>query len=152
MTRSRAWMAALVVVVIGFAVVVAAAGGPSLTPGPTGSTAGPTASPRPAATDLVAGGPTDPALPTILRADLPPEARATLDLIAAGGPFPYDADGSVYQNRERNLPLRPAGMYREYTVETPGSADRGARRIVVAGSGESYWTADHYASFARIVP
>ncbi|MBA2720424.1 MAG: ribonuclease [Chloroflexi bacterium] len=96
----------------------------------------------------------DPAsgLPTIARSALPREARATLDLIAAGGPFPYEQDGSTYQNRERLLPSRPAGAYREYTVATPGSADRGARRIVTASTGEAYWTPDHYASFARILP
>ena len=96
----------------------------------------------------------DPAsgLPTIARSALPREAQATLDLIAAGGPFPYDQDGSTYQNRERLLPSRPAGTYREYTVETPGSPDRGARRIVTASTGEAYWTPDHYASFARILP
>ena len=91
-------------------------------------------------------------LPTIARSDLPREAQTTLDLIAAGGPFPYDQDGSTYQNRERLLPARPAGTYHEYTVETPGSPDRGARRIVTASTGEAYWTADHYASFARILP
>ena len=89
---------------------------------------------------------------TIARSDLPPEARTTLALIAAGGPFPYGSDGAVFENRERLLPLRPSGAYREYTVETPGSPDRGARRIITAPTGEAYWTADHYASFARILP
>lgn len=89
---------------------------------------------------------------TITRSALPPEARATLDLIADGGPFPYEQDGSTFQNRERLLPVRPAGTYREYTVRTPGSADRGPRRLVIATTGEAYWTADHYASFARILP
>jgi ribonuclease T1 len=91
-------------------------------------------------------------LPTIQRAALPPEARTTLDRIAGGGPFEHGEDGSVFQNRERLLPERPPGSYHEYTVETPGSADRGARRIVTGGPGEAYWTTDHYASFARIVP
>ena len=108
-------------------------------------------SPSEAASAPVTGGP-GPSLPTVKRSELPPEARTTLDRIAAGGPFPYAADGATFENRERLLPLRPAGTYREYTVETPGSADRGARRIVAASSGERYWTADHYASFARIVP
>jgi ribonuclease T1 len=98
------------------------------------------------ATDAVSG------LPTVALKALPPEARATIDRIAAGGPYPFDQDGAVYQNRERNLPARPAGAYREYTVVTPGSPDRGARRIVAGDRGELYWTADHYASFARIVP
>jgi ribonuclease T1 len=105
-----------------------------------------------AAPSPVAGGPGSPALPAISRSDLPPEARTTLDRIAAGGPFPFTADGTTFENRERLLPLRPFGTYSEYTVQTPGSADRGARRIVAAASGELYWTADHYASFARILP
>jgi ribonuclease T1 len=88
---------------------------------------------------------------SISRARLPPEAIATLALIEAGGPFPYDQDGSVFQNREGLLPSRPRGYYREYTVQTPGSPDRGARRIVTGASGERYWTDDHYESFAFIL-
>lgn len=89
-------------------------------------------------------------------ADLPPEARETLRLIDAHGPFPYpDHDGKVFGNREELLPDRPAGYYREYTVPTPGSDDRGARRIVTGGEGTAgpikyYWTDDHYRSFERI--
>jgi guanyl-specific ribonuclease Sa len=49
---------------------------------------------------------------------LPPEAVATLEAIERGGPFPYDRDGTVFQNRERLLPERPRGYYREYTVVT----------------------------------
>jgi ribonuclease T1 len=81
---------------------------------------------------------------------LPPEARATLALIQAGGPFPYDRDGIVFSNRERLLPMRPRGYYREYTVPTPGRRDRGPRRIVTGQRSEYYWTTDHYQSFARI--
>lgn len=89
--------------------------------------------------------------PSGLPAYLPPEALDTLALVRAGGPFPYRQDGSVFQNRERRLPLQPAGYYREYTVETPGSRDRGARRIV-AGSQppvEFFYTDDHYRTFRR---
>ncbi len=82
--------------------------------------------------------------------DLPPEAAATVALVAAGGPFPYRQDGAVFENRERLLPLRERGYYREYTVPTPGSADRGARRIVAGADGEMFWSADHYNSFAWI--
>lgn len=88
-------------------------------------------------------------LPTIALSELPPEARETIRLIEQGGPFPYDEDGSVFENREGLLPDRPRGSYREYTVETPGSDDRGARRIVVGG-GTLYWTDDHYQSFHRV--
>jgi ribonuclease T1 len=85
-------------------------------------------------------------------ADLPAEARDTLRLIERGGPFPDRKDGSVFSNRERRLPPRPFGYYREYTVPTPGARNRGARRIVTGDSAERYYTADHYRSFRRIVP
>ena len=89
---------------------------------------------------------------------LPAEARATLALIKAGGPFASARDGSVFGNREKILPPRPPGYYREYTVRTPGARDRGARRIVagagasgdVRTSGEYYYSDDHYNSFRRI--
>lgn len=96
--------------------------------------------------------PPEEGLPAIRLDELPPEARDVIRLIAQGGPFPYRQDGTVFQNRERLLPRRPSGYYREYTVETPGSPDRGARRIVAGEEGELYYTADHYASFQRIVP
>lgn len=86
----------------------------------------------------------------IERGDLPPEAITTLALIADGGPFPEDEDGSRFGNYERLLPDEPDGYYAEYTVPTPGSPDRGARRIVAGDGGELYYTADHYASFRRI--
>jgi ribonuclease T1 len=82
---------------------------------------------------------------------LPIEARATLELIKAGGPFPYRQDGRVFSNREKLLPLKQRGYYREYTVRTPGAADRGARRIVAGRPGEYYYTDDHYRTFRRII-
>ena len=88
---------------------------------------------------------------TVAVADLPPEARTTMALIKAGGPFPYHQDGVVFQNRERLLPHESSGYYHEYTVETPGSPDRGARRIIAARDGTLYYTSDHYESFQRIV-
>lgn len=89
---------------------------------------------------------------------LPHEAQRTLALIKSGGPFPYRKDGTTFGNREKRLPLRDHGYYREYTVPTPGARDRGARRIVagqgergdVRTSGEYYYTDDHYTSFRRI--
>ncbi|WP_415839444.1 ribonuclease domain-containing protein, partial [Nocardioides zeicaulis] len=79
-------------------------------------------------------------------------AAETVDLIERGGPFPEpDHDGGVFGNREGLLPDEDDGYYREYTVPTPGSPDRGGRRIIAGDGGELYWTADHYASFARIV-
>ena len=89
--------------------------------------------------------------------ELPAEARRTHRLIHQGGPFPYGKDGTVFGNRERLLPRHPRGYYREYTVRTPGLSHRGARRIVCGGLEPNkpencYYTADHYASFQRIVP
>lgn len=97
---------------------------------------------------------TDPesGLPWIALDDLPPEARETLELIDSDGPFPFDRDGVVFQNREGILPDEERGYYHEYTVVTPGSDDRGARRILTGSSGERYYTDDHYDSFRRIEP
>ena len=83
-------------------------------------------------------------------AALPAEGRETLELIDAGGPFPYERDGVVFQNREGILPDESRGYYHEYTVPTPGSDDRGARRIVTGSGSELYYTDDHYDSFRRI--
>lgn len=110
------------------------------------------------ATPARARGPEQPSpAATVALAALPPEAQATHRLIHQGGPFPYQKDGTVFGNRERLLPLKPRGHYREYTVRTPGERTRGARRIVCGGrpptQPEACWyTADHYASFRRIQP
>jgi len=93
--------------------------------------------------------PADPA-GEVLAADLPKEARATVDLIRKGGPYPYAKDGAVFGNREGLLPKQKRGYYREYTVKTPGVRNRGARRIVAGASGELYYTDDHYNRFRRI--
>jgi ribonuclease T1 len=106
-----------------------------------------------------AKGPTDFRAPgssaTVRVAELPKQGQETYERIRVGGPFPYDKDGSVFGNRERLLPIERRGFYREYTVKTPGSRDRGARRIVCGGPAKAphacYYTADHYASFRKIV-
>ena len=82
---------------------------------------------------------------------LPPEARETLARIEAGGPFPYARDGAVFSNRERQLPARERGYYREYTVKTPGIRGRGPRRIVAGHGGEYYYSDDHYRTFRRMI-
>jgi ribonuclease T1 len=85
---------------------------------------------------------------SICYSDLPSQAHDTLNLIARGGPYPYSQDGSVFQNREGVLPSQPTGYYHEYTVKTPGSSTRGARRIVTGEEQrEDYYTPDHYATF-----
>ena len=88
-------------------------------------------------------------------ASLPAQARQTEQLIRSGGPFAHAKDGTIFGNRERLLPQESRGFYREYTVKTPGSRTRGARRIVCGGREATapeacYYTADHYASFRRI--
>ncbi|MBM3356695.1 MAG: ribonuclease N [Betaproteobacteria bacterium] len=97
-----------------------------------------------------ARGTTPAALPEIAVAELPAEARETIQLIGRGGPFPYERDGTVFGNFEKLLPLRERGYYREYTVRTPGLQHRGARRIVAGSAGELYYTDDHYRSFRRV--
>jgi ribonuclease T1 len=86
--------------------------------------------------------------------ELPKEAQQTLALIRNGGPFPYEKDGVIFGNREKQLPKQPRGYYTEYTVKTPGAKNRGARRLVVGGepqtSKEIYYTDDHYQSFKRV--
>ena len=82
---------------------------------------------------------------------LPAEAIDTLQRIERDGPYPYRQDDGVFGNRENRLPRQQRGYYREYTVKTPGSRDRGARRIVAGGRPptEFCYTDDHYDSFRR---
>src|SRR5271169_2774335 len=104
----------------------------------------------------VAGVARDSPQSAVATSALPAEARATLEVIRAGGPFHYERDGVVFGNRERLLPSRPRGYYHEYTVPTPGLRSRGARRIVcgghVATDFECYYSDDHYRSFRKIQP
>ncbi|WP_428934212.1 ribonuclease domain-containing protein [Streptomyces sp. ACT015] len=101
------------------------------------------------------GAPSAPArangMSTVRAAALPAEARRTLDLIDRGGPYPYSRDGVVFGNREGLLPREARGFYHEYTVPTPGSRDRGARRMVTGREGEVYYTDDHYESFRAVL-
>lgn len=139
--RLAGLVAAMAVALAACATSPTVAPAPVLTSSPAASTgADGLAPPRPV-TDL----------PTLVVAELPVEAVATLRLIKQGGPFPYAQDGAVFQNREGKLPSRPAGSYHEYTVRTPGSPDRGARRIVSGSDGALFWTTDHYRSFREII-
>ncbi|MCU1566940.1 MAG: ribonuclease [Pseudarthrobacter sp.] len=98
-----------------------------------------------------ASGPDNPSgLPEVRESALPGEARSTLALIRAGGPFRYSQDNQTFGNFERILPRKDRGYYREYTVPTPGESDRGARRIVAGDGGEKYYTDDHYETFRFI--
>ena len=98
-----------------------------------------------------AGAAPNAVLPSMRASNLPVEARATLALIRAGGPFSHALDGRVFANREELLPPAARGTYREYTVMTPGKRGRGARRIVAGKCAEFYYTEDHYRSFIRII-
>ncbi|WP_405857414.1 ribonuclease N [Streptomyces sp. NBC_01515] len=88
---------------------------------------------------------------TVKLSQLPAEARRTVALIDEGGPFPYAKDGVVFGNYEKLLPQQKRGYYHEYTVRTPGSRDRGARRIVTGQDAEIYYTDDHYKSFRTVL-
>jgi ribonuclease T1 len=108
-------------------------------------------------TDVRARGPAPADTPmTMSVAELPRQGAETYRQIFQGGPFAYEKDGTVFGNRERLLPAHKRGYYREYTVPTPGARNRGTRRIVCGGPATTpevcYYTADHYASFRKIVP
>ena len=97
-----------------------------------------------------------PSMATVSLAELPRQGVETYRLIHQGGPFPYEKDGVVFGNRERILAPQKRGDYHEYTVATPGERNRGTRRIVCGGAPKvpdaCFYTADHYASFRKIVP
>ncbi|MDS0136419.1 MULTISPECIES: ribonuclease domain-containing protein [unclassified Amycolatopsis] len=95
----------------------------------------------------------DSGLPVKALSALPPQATDTWKLIEAGGPYPYPRnDDVVFENREKRLPGKKSGYYHEYTVKTPGSPDRGARRLITGQAHELYYTGDHYASFVVVDP
>jgi guanyl-specific ribonuclease Sa len=95
----------------------------------------------------------DSGLPVKALSALPPQATDTWKLIEKGGPYPYPRnDDVVFENREKRLPAKKSGYYHEYTVKTPGSPDRGARRLITGQAHELYYTGDHYASFVVVDP
>ncbi|GAA3746549.1 ribonuclease domain-containing protein [Streptomyces tremellae] len=112
-----------------------------------GAAASASAAPAPVAARVVSVA----AVGDVCYGDLPSQAHDTQDLIDQGGPFPYKQDGEVFRNDEHLLPSQSNGYYHEYTVVTPGSSDRGARRIITGQKNdEEYYTSDHYASFDAI--
>ena len=70
--------------------------------------------------------------------------------IERGERDPHRNDGSVFHNRERLLPERPSGHYREYVIRTPGINHAGPQRLVIGSDGEIFYTHDHYRSFQRV--
>jgi ribonuclease T1 len=99
-----------------------------------------------------ASAPARSGLPVHPLSSLPPQAAQTWALIQRGGPFPSSHDGVVFENREHRLPAEPSGYYHEFTVPTPGSADRGARRLITGTGRELYYTGDHYQTFVAVDP
>jgi ribonuclease T1 len=140
-TRSASRRTPLLLLVAVLALLLAACGGKAATATSSDVAGAAGLAPATATTDL----------PTMTVGELPPEGVETLQLIEDGGPFPYSKDGSTFQNREGILPKQPSGFYQEYTVETPGSDDRGARRIIGGDDGSRFYTDDHYASFREVV-
>lgn len=140
---------ALLAVLLGFF----APGAPG---GPRGTALAPPAA-SPSLTAAPSSSPSKPgtanpsSLPPVKESALPAEGRRTLVLIRQGGPYPFARDGVVFGNLEGLLPRRARGYYHEYTVPTPGSPDRGARRIIAGTGGDKYYTADHYVSFFFIL-
>jgi ribonuclease T1 len=117
----------------------------------SGSSSAPAAKPTPEDAATLAPGSATTDLSTVLVSALPRQGVDTLRLIRDDGPFPYSKDGVTFSNRERILPPHPSGWYREYTVITPGSSDRGARRIIAGKDGARFYTDDHYASFREVL-
>lgn len=122
-----------------------------------GSPASPGTSPGTSASAPAKGGAAvpgaDSGLPVKALSTLPSQAGDTWKLIGKGGPYPYPRnDDVVFENREKRLPGKKSGYYHEYTVKTPGSADRGARRLITGQAHELYYTGDHYASFVVVDP
>lgn len=78
------------------------------------------------------------------------DLRPTLRRIASGVHDKHRNDGAVFGNRERQLPPRARGYYREYVIRTPGITHAGPQRLVLGSGGEVYYTSDHYATFRRV--
>ena len=150
--RSRTGVVGAAVALVLLVALVAAAnyfglgGSPAQQAEPTVAVSTPVRSPTRAATGSSGTG-----LRLVELSSLPRQAQQTVALIERGGPYPYAKDGAVFENRQRLLPSQRSGYYREYTVVTPGSRDRGARRIVTGDQDRDFfYTGDHYASFVQI--
>ncbi|MEU0533413.1 ribonuclease domain-containing protein [Amycolatopsis tolypomycina] len=145
--RITAALIGLLVLVLGGWLVKDNLGSGSSAPSPS-----PSVSATPAKGGAAVPG-ADSGLPVKALSALPPQAADTWKLIEAGGPYPYPRnDDVVFENREKRLPGKKSGYYHEYTVKTPGSPDRGARRLITGQARELYYTGDHYASFVVVDP
>ena len=145
--RITAALIGLLVLVLGGWLVKDNLGGGSTSPSPS-----PSVTTTPAKGGAAVPG-ADSGLPVKALSALPSQAADTWKLIEAGGPYPYPRnDDVVFENREKRLPGKKSGYYHEYTVKTPGSPDRGARRLITGQAHELYYTGDHYASFVVVDP
>jgi len=148
--RITAALIGLLVLVLGGWLVKDAVSDGSSSPAPS-SSAGSSANAPAKGGAAVPGA--DSGLPVKALSALPAQAADTWKLIEKGGPYPYPRnDDVVFENREKRLPGKKSGYYHEYTVKTPGSADRGARRLITGQARELYYTGDHYASFVVVDP
>ncbi|WP_439382245.1 ribonuclease domain-containing protein [Amycolatopsis lexingtonensis] len=146
--RITAALIGLLVLVLGGWLVKDAVGGGSTSP----STSPSTSASAPAKGSATVPG-SDSGLPVKALSALPAQAADTWKLIEKGGPYPYPRnDDVVFENREKRLPGKKSGYYHEYTVKTPNSPDRGARRLITGQAHELYYTGDHYASFVVVDP
>ena len=84
----------------------------------------------------------------VFRGDV--DVGPTLARIGRNERLDFPNDGAVFQNRERRLPQKPRGYYREYVHPTPSLGGPGPQRIVRGDGGEAYYTPDHYRSFQRL--
>jgi len=151
-TATRRVIAVLLAVVVG-ALVSACGNSPARGTATYGPGAGAGSGAIPTPSDATALAPASPVsgLRTMLVAQLPKEGVDTLRLIAKGGPYPFSKDGVTFSNREGLLPKHKDGWYHEFTVITPGSNDRGARRVIAGDDGGRFYTDDHYASFREVL-
>ncbi|MDF7675794.1 ribonuclease domain-containing protein [Neisseriaceae bacterium ESL0693] len=77
------------------------------------------------------------------------DLKPTFDRINKGEKLQnFEHDGSIYSNKDNQLPSKPADYYTEYVVVPPqGFKFPGAQRVVMGQKGEVYYTPDHYNSF-----
>jgi guanyl-specific ribonuclease Sa len=148
--RITAALIGLLVLVLGGWLVKDVLSDGSSSPAPSTSAGAPAKGSAPTKGSAAVPG-ADSGLPVKALSALPPQASDTWKLIESGGPYPYPRnDDVVFENREKRLPGKKSGYYHEYTVKTPGSADRGARRLITGQAHELYYTGDHYASFVVV--
>ncbi len=152
MQRTALIAVLVVIALLAFAQWLARPGEPSVLPSSSTATAR-ISSPASSPTPSVRSG-----LP--LCAGLPAEVADAVAAVRNDGPYlrPRD-DGGVFGNRERLLPGKPRGYYREYTVRAPRERFPGPRRLITGGQSrlgaepvEWFYTADHYESFCRLRP